>query len=147
MVSLGARGGLACYRPGYPASHAMTAEALFCRQVFNTVDDSALVAEGADFVLARMPDPNDYHLYYWYYGTLAMFQLGGERWERWNDRLTATLLSTQNQSGHAAGSWDPQRPFGVDGGRIFSTATSALCLEVYYRYLPLYSDSARRGSQ
>lgn len=142
MVSLGARGGLASYRPGYPASHAMTAEALFCRQVFDAVDDSALVSEASDFVLARLPDPSDHHIYYWYYGTLAMFQLGGERWERWNNRLTATLLSTQNLSGHAAGSWDPHRPFGVDGGRIFSTSASALCLEVYYRYLPLYSASA-----
>ena len=70
-----------------------------------------------------------------------MFQLGGDHWLRWNDRLARTLLATQKTSGHARGSWDPQRPFGVDGGRIFATACSALCLEVYYRYLPLYTES------
>lgn len=143
MVSSGARGGLACYRPGYPPSHAMTAEALFCRHVFGAVEDPALLAEAADYVLSRLPDAEDYHIYYWYYGTLALFPLGDERWQRWNDRLTATLLSTQVLSGHAAGSWNPQRPFGVDGGRIFSTAASALCLEVYYRYLPIYSTDTR----
>ena len=26
------------------------------------------------------------------------------------------------------------------GGRVFTTATGAMCLEVYYRYLPMYRD-------
>lgn len=140
-VSYGARGGLAAYRPGYAVSHAMTAEALFCRQVLGGRQDAALVDEAAEYVLGRLPSPDDYHLYYWYYGTLAMFQVGGERWQRWNSQLTETLLATQRESGHARGSWDPQRPFGVDGGRVFATAASAMCLEVYYRYLPLYGQS------
>ena len=32
------------------------------------------------------------------------------------------------------GSWDPVGPWGVDGGRVYSTAILAMCLEVYYRY-------------
>lgn len=141
LVSLGARGGLACYRPGSPPTHAMTAEALVCRQVFGLARGDPRMDEAGDYLLARPPDPSDYHLYYWYYGTLAMFQLGGDHWLRWNDRLARTLLATQNMTGHRRGSWDPQRPFGVDGGRVFATACSALCLEVYYRYLPLYTQS------
>lgn len=146
MVSSGSHGGLASYRPGYPVSHAMTAETLFCRQVFGLQRDSAIVDEAADYVLSRLPDAGDYHVYYWYYGTLAMFQLGGDRWQRWNSRLAETLLSTQRTSGHAAGSWDPKKPFGVDGGRVFATAASAMCLEVYYRYLPLYTDTGKVAS-
>jgi hypothetical protein len=138
LVVSGRNKGLASYRPGYPPSHAMTAEALFCRQVLEGKVDANLAAEAADHILTKLPDPADYHLYYWYYGTLCLFQMGGPTWDRWNDRLTATLLGSQRTSGHAQGSWDPGKPFGVDGGRVFSTACSCLCLEVYYRYLPLY---------
>ena len=49
-VSTGADRGLACYRPGYPPSHAMTAEALFCRQVLGDKVDEQLVNEAADYV-------------------------------------------------------------------------------------------------
>lgn len=138
LVVSGRHQGLAAYRPGYPPSHAMTAEALFCRQVLEGKVDAGLASEAADHLLTKLPEANDYHLYYWYYGTLSLFQMGGPAWERWNDRLTATLLGSQTTSGHAKGSWDPKSPFGVDGGRVFSTACSCLCLEVYYRYLPLY---------
>ena len=36
------------------------------------------------------------------------------------------------------GSWDPFDSDGKRAGRAYSTAMAALCLEVYYRYLPLY---------
>jgi hypothetical protein len=138
LVVSGRHRGLAAYRPGYPPSHAMTAEALFCRQVLEGRVEASLAAEAADHLMTKLPDPSDYHLYYWYYGTLCLFQMGGPAWERWNDRLTSTLVGSQVRSGHAEGSWDPGVPFGVDGGRVFATACSCLCLEVYYRYLPLY---------
>lgn len=147
LVSSGARGGLACYRPGMAPTHAMTAEALVCRQIFGLPRADAGMAEAGDYLLSRLPDPGDYHLYYWYYGTLAMFQLGGEHWNRWNLTLTNTLLASQKKTGHQRGSWDPEKPFGVDGGRVFSTACSALCLEVYYRYLPLYASSGTSAAE
>ena len=37
-------------------------------------------------------------------------------------------------SGAKTGSWDPVGPWGPDGGRVYSTATMVMCLEVYYRY-------------
>jgi hypothetical protein len=147
-VSSGRRGGLASYQPGVPASHAMTAEALFCRQILGGERNDPASVEAADTIIGRLPSPKDYHLYYWYYGSLALFQHGGEHWKRWNSQLTATLLGTQEKSGHQKGSWTPLAPFGVDGGRVFTTATSALCLEVYYRYLPLYgADPLDRSSK
>ncbi len=48
------------------------------------------------------------------------------------------LTSEQQTAGEFAGSWDPIEPLGRYGGRIYSTALSTLCLEVYYRFLPLY---------
>ncbi len=47
------------------------------------------------------------------------------------------LLRLQRTDGHLAGSWDPDTVWGSYGGRVYSTAMATLCLEVYYRYLPL----------
>ncbi|MCK6472036.1 MAG: zf-HC2 domain-containing protein [Planctomycetes bacterium] len=85
-------------------------------------------------------NPNaSYPIYYTYYGTLSMFQMGGHYWKEWNEALKAMLLPTQRKDGDFDGSWDP---LGGDddklAGRVYMTAMSALCLEVYYRYLPLY---------
>jgi len=77
--------------------------------------------------------------YYWYYGTFAMFQMGGEHWKIWNEHLKGTVLPLQCKNGELDGSWDPIGGGRIpDGGRVFSTALAVLCLEVYYRYLPLY---------
>ena len=29
--------------------------------------------------------------YYWYYGTLAMYQFGGKNWDTWNESLRDTM--------------------------------------------------------
>jgi hypothetical protein len=39
------------------------------------------------------------------------------------------------------GSWDPDPLWGGYGGRVYSTAVGALCLEVYYRYLPTHGNA------
>jgi len=78
------------------------------------------------------------HLYYWYYATLALQLSGAPEFETWNKALKAALLEGRRREGPAAGSWDPECQLGPRGGRIYATAMSALCLEVYYRYLPFY---------
>ena len=35
------------------------------------------------------------NLYYWYYGTLGMYQLQGDHWQRWNEALQAALVGQQ----------------------------------------------------
>ncbi len=77
-------------------------------------------------------------IYYWYYATIAMFQVGGKAWETWNSALTKTLLVHQRRGGCLEGSWDPPDNFwGQVGGRLYSTTLNILNLEIYYRYLPL----------
>jgi hypothetical protein len=136
--SRGTHGGLAGYKEADPPSPAMTAEALFCKQMYGLKRASAVSREAVDYLLGHLPKMSSPDEYYWYYGTLAMFQYGGEPWQRWNDALRDTLIRLQRKNGDAAGSWDPVGPWGPVGGRIYSTTFCVLSLEVYYRFLPLY---------
>jgi hypothetical protein len=130
--------GLAAYRPGDRVSRTMTAEALVCRYFLASEHDERALAEAAGFIGEERPGSGPTNFYYWYYGTLALFQRQGEEWARWNAALQQQLLSRQRWDGAHAGSWDPDDVWGGYGGRIYSTSLGALCLEVYYRYLPLH---------
>jgi hypothetical protein len=137
-VSTGRHGGLAGYRPGHPASRPMTAEHLVCLQFMGLDPSDPTAREAGEFLLKELPGRADANVYYWYYGTLGMYQLQGEYWRRWNAALQDELLGTQRRDGKLAGSWDPDSVWGAYGGRAYSTALSTLCLEVYYRFLPLH---------
>jgi hypothetical protein len=141
-VSSGQYGGLAAYRPNQPATRPMTAEALACWQFLGMPRENPASDEAGDYLLGELPGDSKPNLYYWYYATLAMYQLQGLHWERWNDALQSTLVDSQHQEGSLAGSWDPETVWGGYGGRVYSTALATLCLEVYYRFLPLYVAAA-----
>jgi outer membrane biosynthesis protein TonB len=145
-VRRGNYGGLASYRPDSPASTSMTAEALYCRLLLGElvgerIDESA-AQEASAQLLAELPDAGRINLYYWYYATLALHhrhprdEHSAADWNAWNDALTATLVSTQVSSGKGAGSWETNTLWGGYGGRVYTTAMAAMCLEVYYRYAP-----------
>lgn len=140
--STGRHGGLAGYQSGKPATRSMTAEALVCRIFLHDNLDVQAAEEAANYLAAELPGEGRTNLYYWYYGTLALFQLQDERWERWNRALQRQLLRNQRSDGQLAGSWDANTVWGGCGGRIYSTAMATLCLEVYCRYLPLYERRA-----
>ena len=88
--------------------------------------------------------------YFWYYGTLCVFQQGGDLWKQWNEHLKSALVPNQRKGGvkdgskeDVDGSWDPVAGRDTHGGghvfgRVYSTAMATLCLEIYYRYLPMY---------
>lgn len=76
-------------------------------------------------------------VYQIYYGTLAAFQQGGEVWYAWNPAMVKTLVGSQlpGDPKQLGGSWNPTKGHTADvGGRVYTTAMMALCLEVYYRY-------------
>lgn len=132
--------GLGCYRTGERPSRTMTAEAFACR-VFLGLDNAAeLSDEAAKFILEDLPQDGKADFYYWYYGSLAMFQLQDERWKIWNDALQKQLINRQKTGSELAGSFDTDEVWSGYGGRVYTTAMAALCLEVYYRYLPIYSE-------
>lgn len=136
----GKNGGLAGYRQSAQVSASMTAEALFCRQMLGVGRETPSSVEAATFLLSprNAPARQRIDLYYWYYGSLAMMQFGGAEWDQWNIRVRDLLISEQEHDGENAGSWPPRDPWSGYGGRIYATAMATMCLEVYYRYMPIY---------
>jgi hypothetical protein len=145
-----ARGSLSARMPGinehFPPERgeAMTAVALLSRfllgQVPRALGGSDRIMDlHAAILLERLPAPAPDELgpdlYYWYYGSYAMHQMGGEQhWERWRRALDGVLPAAQRTDADAAGSWDPDGPWGCFGGRVYSTALALLTLEVPIRY-------------
>jgi hypothetical protein len=137
--SQGENNGLASYNSSQPnATPAMTAEALFCKQMIGIRRTNPACQEAIHYLRQNLPRLTRYDEYYWYYGTMAMFQFGGEAWDEWNETTRDLLVNLQETTGKDAGSWAPKGKWAGIGGRVYSTALSTLCLEVYYRYLPLY---------
>lgn len=141
-VSAGNHGGLAAYRPGERVTRTMTAEALVCRLLLGLTPTHPAAREAGDFLLGELPGEGVANRYYWYYATMAMYQLQGSHWELWNRALQRTLLATQRRDGPLAGSWDPTTRWDGYGGRVYATALAALCLEAYYRFLPPHADAS-----
>jgi hypothetical protein len=119
-------------------SEAITAAGLFTRILIGeNPQESEPVRLGTGLLLDRLPSWDAEHgtidPYYWYYGTLALFQVGESPWKQWQVALKSAILDNQRREGPHRGSWDPLGPWGADGGRVYMTAILTLCLEVYYR--------------
>jgi hypothetical protein len=145
QVSNGRHGGLASYQPQMPPTRTMTAEALFCRILTAMERDEAAETEAGRYILEELPGNGQPNLYYWYYATLSLHQIQGKNWSTWNEAIKRWLVATQVQSGQQSGSWDHNTVWGSYGGRVYATAMATLTLEVYYRYLPLYMETAARS--
>ncbi|MBI1850760.1 MAG: hypothetical protein HYR85_10490 [Planctomycetes bacterium] len=133
----------------YPSenSEAMTAAAVLCRILLG--EDPAKsdkVKKGIGLMAKRLPtwEKPKLDFYYWYYGTLAMFQAGGREWIEWNKAMQTAIVDKVRRDGDEAGSWDPDDCWGEEGGRVYSTALLTMCLEVYYRYDRVFGTDANR---
>jgi hypothetical protein len=138
--------GLASYRTGERPSRTMTAEAYACRLFLHEPVTPELTDEMAKFLLEHPPQAGKPDFYYWYYGSLAMFQLQDERWLKWNDALQRELTTRQISHGDDAGSFPTDEVWSGYGGKVYTTSIAALCLEVYYRYLPVYEVDGQEGN-
>ncbi|MEM7264249.1 MAG: hypothetical protein AAF488_19850, partial [Planctomycetota bacterium] len=133
------------YPEPYPFSKrlsCMTAVAVLCRLFAGESRKTDAIKKGVGILMkepprwaeAREKRKSTINIYYWYYGTYAMFQYGGSKWREWNDAMQEALLPTQIMGGDKDGSWDPVGEWGAAGGRVYSTAIGAMTLEVYYRF-------------
>ena len=132
----------------FPAekSEAMTAAAIFARVLMGEDPrKSDILKKGAQLCMERLPvwNPEDgsIDMVYWYFGTLAMYQVGGRAWQKWSRAMPSAMVETQRLDGDVCrhkGSWDPAGAWGAVGGRVYSTAMMCLCLEVNYRFFRLF---------
>jgi hypothetical protein len=133
--------GLVAYQPDRPATSAMTSVGLVSRQFLGLKRTEPAVVGASEHLRQDLPkwggDSTDF--YYWYYGTIGMFQMGGGYWRAWNPAMIASLVPNQRGGAPSVdGSWDPVGRWADRGGRVFSTALGAMCMEVYFRHAPLY---------
>ncbi|MFG0263318.1 MAG: hypothetical protein ACF788_13075 [Novipirellula sp. JB048] len=139
-------------RHGRSPTPAMTAVGMLMRMYSGWQRDNAAMQSAADYLLESppkmgTPEKPSRDGYYWYYATQVMFHMGGEHWDQWNQYLNPLLLESQIKEGPKAGSWHPMLPvedrWSPHGGRLYVTTMNLLNLEVYYRHLPIYDDTAK----
>lgn len=137
------------YVPGSGETPTMTAVALLCRMYLGINPRNPGLIAGIDRLKANPPGRTG-NLYYEYYATQVLHHFGGDAWELWNkgpdgkSGIRDTLIKKMDtgltpKTNHQEGSWTATGGGHVtEGGRIMATSLSLLCLEVYYRHLPLY---------
>jgi len=134
----------AAYGYSSPASgrQATTAIGLLCRMYLGWEKDRPALQAGADQLGAWGPRDD---VYYNYYASQALNQLGGDRWENWDKVMRKQLIDSQAREGHETGSWFSETAHGHGndrGGRLYHTAMNTMTLEVYFRNLPIYKKDA-----
>lgn len=128
------------YMPGRRVGPGPSAIGLLSRMYLGWERDRPAIRKGVRLLSRVGPSQED--MYFNFYASMVLSHFGGELWTDWNDKMKAILTATQAQKGHEAGSWYFDHHFiGQPGGRLASTSLAALTLEIYYRYLPLYSST------
>ncbi len=139
-------------RHGRQVTRTMTAVGMLMRMYGGWRREHPSMISGADYLAQSLPaigtaEQPRRDTYYWYYATQVMFHMGGEHWKKWNQALTPTLVDSQIREGKQAGSWEPlgEIPdrWSAHGGRVYLTTMNLLSLEVFYRHLPIYEETAK----
>jgi hypothetical protein len=138
-------------RHGRTATPTMTSVGMLMRMYSGWRRDNEAMKSAAEYLLQFPPQIGTIKspqrdTYYWYYATQVMFHMGGEYWDRWNRSLNPILINSQVKEGVNAGSWEPMGAipdrWATHAGRLYVTTMNLLNLEVYYRHLPIYDDTA-----
>ncbi|MGI9445416.1 MAG: hypothetical protein ACR2N1_23285 [Rubripirellula sp.] len=138
-------------RHGRMATPTMTSVGMLMRMYSGWRRDNESMKSAAEYLLEYPPQIGSVQspqkdTYYWYYATQVMFHMGGDYWDRWNKALNPILIQSQIKDGVNAGSWDPAGAipdrWSAHAGRLYVTTMNLLNLEVYYRHLPIYEETA-----
>jgi len=116
---------------------AMSAEGAFSRMLLGQKPSPAQQKELASYLDANKKTTAK-NFYLAYYASLAMMQIGGDAWQKWNPQMRERLVALQTRGGSNDGAWTTKTTYGGSGaGTIYTTTMATLTLEVYYRYLPM----------
>jgi hypothetical protein len=145
-VESNSKGGYKYLPDGAKESVTMTAVGMLCRQYSGVNPRNPGLLAGVAKLRAVPPGASG-NLYYEYYATQVLHHMQGDAWRFWNlgpggsgrGGMRDVLIARQDSGAaprrdHQRGSWAPD----PEGGRVMATSLSLLCLEVYYRHLPLY---------
>ncbi len=125
------------YQPHGGPTAAQSSAGALCMILLGEYDDPS-VAKALSLLQQRpyQPQMDPYFHYMNYYAMQAHFQAGDRHWAAWHPRVRQLLLETQQPDG----SWPGYNEEKFNGAQVkaYSTALSAMCLEVYMHYLPAY---------
>ena len=125
------------YQPGAQDTTPCTGVGVLCLELSGKeyhLCDQAL--QGGVYLNKHPPRASDMHFYYGvYYGAQATFQLGGNYWRPYREKLHEVLLRAPGPN--ADGSWGSRGGESMYGP-AYSTSMAVLALTVEYRYLPIY---------
>lgn len=129
---------------GGNATLAMAAAGVVCMQEFGQYDDWRIpksmrfITEHIARVSAnrsrdgKMP----FDAYTLYYVGQALYQVGGDDWEKHYPKLRDSLVGGQ----HTTGYWDAGKHVGGNPGKLYGTAVACFILAIPNRYLPILQE-------
>jgi len=145
------------YQTGYQnkvSENATTSFGLMARMFLGWRRSHPFCIGSANFILnhnmERVPkrenwdkyvSKNRFPSYAWYYGTLAMHQMGGRYFRKWNAVIKEILPGIQLKEGCDAGAWKVYN-YDFVAGKVYTTCMGVLTLETYYRYKPFCEEGA-----
>ncbi|HBU38013.1 MAG TPA: hypothetical protein DEB70_09430 [Planctomycetaceae bacterium] len=124
-----------------PPDPLATAAGLLLLQYEEEPHDSPAMVDGSHFLSGFAPplEGNSFaqSADFLLLSSEVLRNIEGEQFDTWYAKVTAFLLKTQEQAEEEQGSWAPAL-FAGESDRLQVTAKAILCLQLPYRYLPLY---------
>ncbi|HVX13381.1 MAG TPA: prenyltransferase/squalene oxidase repeat-containing protein [Pirellulales bacterium] len=125
---------------------ATTAVGLLCRMYLGWEHEKPALEKGVKYLASLGPQTSN--MYFSYYATQVIHQYDGpdgDIWQAWNVKMRDSLVASQAMEKHETGSWMFKgADHGFDaGGRLYCTAMAAMTLEIYYRYMPIYTKKSQ----
>jgi hypothetical protein len=123
-----------------------TAVGLLCRMYLGWDRDRPELEKGVKYLAGLGPQTGN--MYFSYYATQVIHQFDGpdgDLWQNWNVKMRDALVASQDMNKHETGSWmfPGAGDHGFDaGGRLYCTAMATMTLEIYYRYMPIYTQKS-----